>query len=286
MSIHKYLLKRFKQFGDQINDGILVLGLEDPDIEDFRNKLRIFYASAIGRIRIAREFGLTSWEESAYVELREAITTSEASILGLNAFAELKAELSAVERIRLAREFNIPLWEEPAYLELCERDEPMTMSEAEVLGPEVVVHVAKIREKEQWRRGRNVDAAEELKVGTADGHADSPGSINVPATPGNADSAAPTTLSSDPDKTEEPEPETKEKGALESTVEQIKVAMSHPKSTAKNASEAVPTPSSQFSTLQDDHMKSDAEVGKWIRWLKVEWCATCARDCVRLLIKA
>ncbi|KAF8593197.1 hypothetical protein BDV93DRAFT_566806 [Ceratobasidium sp. AG-I] len=210
------------------------------------------------------------------------------------------------------------------------------MSEAGVLGLEAVVHVAKIREKEQRRRGRDVDAAEELKVGTADGHANSPGSINVPATPGNADPMAPTTLSSDPDKAEEPEADTKEKdaettlkpcfidfpapseevirsshlwsydsrdrielnvpgcecsipffcnpselatcqcklppcavsafkqlqiqqrthknniSALESTIEQIQVAMSHPKPTAKNTSKAVPTPSSRFSTLQDD----------------------------------
>ncbi|KAF8599383.1 hypothetical protein BDV93DRAFT_401316, partial [Ceratobasidium sp. AG-I] len=57
-----------------------------------------------------------------------------------------KAKLSAVERIRLAREFDVPSWEEPAYLELCERDEAITMSEAEVLGLKTVVHVAKIRE--------------------------------------------------------------------------------------------------------------------------------------------
>ncbi|KAF8596262.1 hypothetical protein BDV93DRAFT_419116, partial [Ceratobasidium sp. AG-I] len=57
-----------------------------------------------------------------------------------------KASLSAVERIRLAREFDIPSWEEPAYVELCERDEPLTMAEAEVLGLEAVLNVGIVRE--------------------------------------------------------------------------------------------------------------------------------------------
>ncbi|KAF8592836.1 hypothetical protein BDV93DRAFT_517049, partial [Ceratobasidium sp. AG-I] len=48
--------------------------------------------SAVDRIRLAREFALASWEEPAYIELcerDEAITTSEAGILGLDAFVHL-----------------------------------------------------------------------------------------------------------------------------------------------------------------------------------------------------
>jgi hypothetical protein len=69
-----------------------------------------------------------------------------------------KAELSAIERIKIAREFKLASWEEPAYLELCERDETITMEEVGVLGLEAFVHVAGIREKEQRRRGKEVDA--------------------------------------------------------------------------------------------------------------------------------
>lgn len=71
------------------------------------------------------------------------------------------ALLSAVERIRLAREFGLPSWEEPAYVELCNRDEAVTKEEASVLGLDAFVHVARIREKEQRRRGREVDCAAE-----------------------------------------------------------------------------------------------------------------------------
>lgn len=76
-----------------------------------------------------------------------------------------KASLSAVERIRLAREFDIPSWEEPAYVELCERDEHLTMAEAEVLGLEAVLNVGIVRERELRRRWREAEAVNEAIKG-------------------------------------------------------------------------------------------------------------------------
>lgn len=73
------------------------------------------------------------------------------------------ASLGAVERIHIAREFGLASWEGPAYIELCERDEAITKEEASVLGIDAFVHVAKIREVEQRRRGRFVDAAESVE---------------------------------------------------------------------------------------------------------------------------
>lgn len=68
--------------------------------------------------------------------------------------------LSAIERICLAREFALTSWEGPAYIELCERDEAISKDEANILGIDAFVHVAKIREVEQRRRGRFVDTGE------------------------------------------------------------------------------------------------------------------------------
>lgn len=65
-----------------------------------------------------------------------------------------KAQLTAIERIKIAREFKLVSWEEPAYVELCERDEPITMEEASILGIATFVQVAGIREREQRRRGK------------------------------------------------------------------------------------------------------------------------------------
>jgi hypothetical protein len=69
-----------------------------------------------------------------------------------------KASLSAIERIRIAREFRFASWEAPAYVELCERDEAITETEANVLGMSAFVQVVKIREKEQRRKGKDIDA--------------------------------------------------------------------------------------------------------------------------------
>lgn len=69
-----------------------------------------------------------------------------------------KTPSNAVERIRLAREFGLASWEEPAYVELCKRDEAINESEASVIGLGAFVRVARIREKEQRRRGKEVDA--------------------------------------------------------------------------------------------------------------------------------
>ena len=67
-----------------------------------------------------------------------------------------------MDRIRLAREFDIPSWEEPAYLELCERDEPLTMVEAEVLGLKVVLYVGVVRERELRRKLKEVEVIAEV----------------------------------------------------------------------------------------------------------------------------
>lgn len=76
-----------------------------------------------------------------YPELREF------AISGLE-----KAGLSAIERIRLSDELLLPSWEKPAFTELCKRSEAITPAEAQVLGVERFVHVARIREAEQRRQ--------------------------------------------------------------------------------------------------------------------------------------
>ncbi|KAF8599381.1 hypothetical protein BDV93DRAFT_609337 [Ceratobasidium sp. AG-I] len=157
VATHKYLLKRFKKLGDRISEGVLVLGSEDPSIEDFRNTLKILYASVIEESCKFDPPTLTS-------ALRLA-TSYEYPALRTFAINRLQdASLSAIDRIRLAREFGLSAWEEPAYVELCERDEAITTSEAGVLGLNTFVELAKIREKEQRRRGRDIDAVMEDNI--------------------------------------------------------------------------------------------------------------------------
>ncbi|KAG9079121.1 hypothetical protein FS749_008811 [Ceratobasidium sp. UAMH 11750] len=62
--------------------------------------------------------------------------------------------LGPADRIQLARTYSIPGWEAAALKELCERDEPITEGEANMIGLEEVVRVARIRE----HRTSNVQA--------------------------------------------------------------------------------------------------------------------------------
>ncbi|KAF8596251.1 hypothetical protein BDV93DRAFT_514308 [Ceratobasidium sp. AG-I] len=152
LATYKYLLKRFTGLKGRIVDRILVLGPEDHGIEEFRNTFKILYASVIEE---APEFDTITLTSALCLA-----TTYDYPALRVFSIKHLEnASLSAVERIRLAREFDLPSWEEPAYVELCERDEAVTVSEAAVLGLDASVHVASIREREQRRRGREVDAA-------------------------------------------------------------------------------------------------------------------------------
>lgn len=154
LATHRYLLKRFSRLKDRVADRVLVLTPEDHDMDDFRNTFKILYTSVIEETFAFDPVTLTS-------ALRLA-TTYDYPALRVFAIKHLEnASLSAVERIKLAREFNVLSWEEPAYIELCERDEAITMLEAAVLGLDAFVHVARIREKEQRRRGRDIDAATE-----------------------------------------------------------------------------------------------------------------------------
>ncbi|KAF8599369.1 hypothetical protein BDV93DRAFT_526161 [Ceratobasidium sp. AG-I] len=151
VATHRYLLKRFKNLRDRISDGTLVLGSEDPCIEDFRNTLRILYASVIEE--------RSDFDPPTLTSALRLATTYEYPALRTFAIKRLQdASLTAVERIQLAREFGLSSWEEPAYIELCERDEAITTSEASVLGLNAFVELARIREKEQRRRGRDIDS--------------------------------------------------------------------------------------------------------------------------------
>ncbi|KAF8605117.1 hypothetical protein BDV93DRAFT_572614, partial [Ceratobasidium sp. AG-I] len=112
---------------------------------DMYNTLRVIYASVVSgapefdadtltsALRVATTYG--------YPELREfAMSNLE------------KVALAPIDRIRLSDEFSLPSWEKLAFTELCKRAEPVSMSEAQVLGIERLTHIARIREAEQRRQ--------------------------------------------------------------------------------------------------------------------------------------
>ncbi|KAF8596259.1 hypothetical protein BDV93DRAFT_611010 [Ceratobasidium sp. AG-I] len=145
LETHKFLIKKFGGLTDRIQNDAIILESGEPGLEAFRNSLKILYASVID--------GPFDFDPKTLISALAVATRYDYPALRAFAMDKLeKTALSAVERIRLAREFHIPSWEEPAYLELCERDEAITISEAE------------------RRRGREVDTVNgEVKRGGAGG---------------------------------------------------------------------------------------------------------------------
>lgn len=80
-----------------------------PDLRSFSlEKLEQVSLSAVERVRFAREFDIPAWEEAAYVELcerDEAISPTEASALGMDAFVQV-ARIREMEQRRRGEMVN------------------------------------------------------------------------------------------------------------------------------------------------------------------------------------
>ncbi|CAE6470864.1 unnamed protein product [Rhizoctonia solani] len=157
---HRYLIKRFKKWAainPELRPGstMYVTGTASP--EDFGRMLRVLYATTLE--------GPFEFDTPTLVSALHVATDYEYPALRDYAIRLLeRAELPAIKRIEIARRFGLPSWEEPAYWDLCNRDESITEEEASILGISAFVRVANIREKEQRRRGREIDLEREEEV--------------------------------------------------------------------------------------------------------------------------
>ncbi|KAF8604153.1 hypothetical protein BDV93DRAFT_606183 [Ceratobasidium sp. AG-I] len=162
---HAYLLKKFVGFKCSVDMALGSEGLknkagrgihirrDEKGVSDFQNMFKVLYASVVD--------GPFDFDPPTLISALRIATAYDHPNLRSFTIKHLESHyLSAIERIRIAREFGLTSWEGPAYIELCERDEAITKEEASVLEMDAFVHVAKIREAEQRRRGRVIDAAE------------------------------------------------------------------------------------------------------------------------------
>ncbi|CAE6537350.1 unnamed protein product [Rhizoctonia solani] len=153
---HKYLIKRFQGLRQLLEDNPREISVQRNDIsvEDFRETFRILYTSAVAAPFVFRPQTLVAALRVATVYEYYALRHYCIQYL-----ETLDSKMDVAERILIARELHLPVWEEHAHRELETRDEPITEAEAAIIGLDAFVRIAGIREKEQRRRGKEVDTA-------------------------------------------------------------------------------------------------------------------------------
>ncbi|KEP44987.1 BTB/POZ domain protein, partial [Rhizoctonia solani 123E] len=152
---HKYLIKRFQGLKSFLDTQTLDINIQCDDIsaEDFREIFKVLYASSS---IVTGPFVFTP--HTLISTLRVATTYKHHELRDYCIRYLETLELDAIKRIELAQELHIPDWEKPAYHELGMRDKPISREEAKTIGLEAFVIIAEMREKEQRRRGKEIDA--------------------------------------------------------------------------------------------------------------------------------
>ncbi|KEP47977.1 hypothetical protein V565_137680 [Rhizoctonia solani 123E] len=183
--VHEYHLNKFAAFAALIQAAkssaaansvlrIIVACDKKTKGEDVYNTLKVIYASHID--------GIPDFDSSTLTSALRIASTFDYPALRKFAITKLEGmSLPAIERIQLSDELSLPTWEAPAFTELCSRKEPISQSEAEILGMTRFVEIARIRETERTRLavqfaggiyGELLQAAElvsSLQEGGADG---------------------------------------------------------------------------------------------------------------------
>ncbi|KAF8713777.1 hypothetical protein RHS03_00619, partial [Rhizoctonia solani] len=152
--IHQFKLNEFDRLRPKLEQATKddkerkTIKLQD-DADDFHNLLLVLYSS----IYDLRFFSSEILKSTLKLASKYAHPT-------LRAFAinELeKHELEPIDRFELSRHCGIAEWMPKAIDDLCWREEPITVAEARILGPEKLVEIATRREGIKFERGSRVN---------------------------------------------------------------------------------------------------------------------------------
>ncbi|KEP47976.1 hypothetical protein V565_137670 [Rhizoctonia solani 123E] len=153
--VHEYHLNKFAAFAALVQAAkgsaaadpgrrILVTCDKKTKGEDIHNTLKVIYASHID--------GIPDFDSSTLTSTLRIASFYDYPALRKFAVSKLEGmNLPTIERIQLSDELSLPTWETPAFTELCSRKEPISQSEAEILGMTRFVEIARIREVERTR---------------------------------------------------------------------------------------------------------------------------------------
>ncbi|QRW05121.1 mediator complex subunit Med5 [Ceratobasidium sp. AG-Ba] len=155
--LHQYKLREFISLSALIDESrangnisksnaLMSIRIEE-DTEDFRNTLRVLYSSPYAQP--ALQFDLVTLKSI----LRIATNLKHPAMRAFAIASLEQRNLKPIERFILSRESNVPRWEELALDELCARDEPITISEAQIIGMDAFVELAARREAKRPPQG-------------------------------------------------------------------------------------------------------------------------------------
>ncbi|KAF8753922.1 hypothetical protein RHS01_06790 [Rhizoctonia solani] len=152
--IHQFKLNEFDRLRPKLEQATKddkerkTVKLQD-DADDFHNLLLVLYSSVYD----LRFFSSEILKSTLKLATKYAHPT-------LRAFAinELeKHELEPIDRFELSRHCGVAEWMPKAIDDLCWREEPITVAEARILGPEKLVEIATRREGIKFERGSRVN---------------------------------------------------------------------------------------------------------------------------------
>lgn len=156
---HRHLLANFNRLEEKFTRGSpgsywsVQLDQTEQGVEDVTNTFEILYASVIA--------GPFEFEPSVLISALRMASIYDYSALRAYSIDRLeKARLGPVQRITLAREFGLTSWEEPAFEELYKREDALTDEEAEILGVISFAKVARMREGEKLKQGKEIGERE------------------------------------------------------------------------------------------------------------------------------
>ncbi|CAE6508567.1 unnamed protein product [Rhizoctonia solani] len=136
------LIQEARKAGSVSDSGNRVKIVCDGNSMDFYNTFRVLYSLAI--------FGVPEFQVDILISTLRIASAYDYAELKRFATDELeKCSLSSIDQIKLSDECFLPHWEKPAFVDLCYRTEPITRSEAEILGLERFVELARVREAQQ-----------------------------------------------------------------------------------------------------------------------------------------
>ncbi|QRW21559.1 hypothetical protein RhiXN_06548 [Rhizoctonia solani] len=143
-SVLAALIQRAKASNTNLEPGSRIVLVCEPKIQgaDIFNTLKVIYASYID--------GIPDFDSNIMISALRIASIFDYPNLRKFALSRLEGmSLSALHRIQLSDELLIPSWEMPAFVELCNRAEPITLTEADVLGMSRFVEIARIRETQK-----------------------------------------------------------------------------------------------------------------------------------------